>query len=107
MVYAVVSKTTSRKAVWVRLPPWALKNDRTCYNLIMSEKRDATMADILKNVPTKALINLLQTRNLTAQDVSMLQSLRHTESVNNSQTTIATGDPKETTSAEKFAKAVN
>jgi hypothetical protein len=23
MVYAVVSKTTSRKAVWVRLPPWA------------------------------------------------------------------------------------
>lgn len=34
MVYAVVSKTTGRKAVWVRLPPRPLLKNKSSYDTL-------------------------------------------------------------------------
>jgi hypothetical protein len=68
--------------------------------------KDAAMAELLKNVPTKTLIDSLRTRKLTVKDVATLQSFRPTESINVSQAIIETEGVKEISSAEKFAKAV-
>lgn len=73
----------------------------------MSENKDAAIEDLLKNVSTEELISLLRARNLTPGNVAVLQSLRPAETTSGSQTTIATGGPKEIkSSAERFAKAV-
>lgn len=73
----------------------------------MSENKDVTMMDLLRDVSTETLITLLGSRGLTAQNIVALQSLRPTETTGSSQAAIATGSPKEIkSSAEKFAKAV-
>ena len=45
----------------------------------MSDEREKTLDDLLKQVPTSSLINALQSRSLTNEDISTLHSLKPTE----------------------------
>jgi hypothetical protein len=66
MVYAVVSKTTSRKAVWVRLPPWAPVKILKIGFLILS------VAYMLRRVFNPSNFDLLDYVNLAIHEAGHL-----------------------------------
>lgn len=70
MVYAVVSKTTSRKAVWVRVPPWAQVKIIKIVLLIL-----AVIYLFYHSVNTANKFDLLDFLNLSIHEAGHLISL--------------------------------
>lgn len=71
------------------------------------EKNDAGLKDLMKDVSTEALIEELKTRNLTQDNISLLQTFKPTEKTDVPEIKTDINTSIETVqSAEKFVKAV-